>query len=38
LLFTRIVRAGNYVIRVRSFGETAGGAFRLIVTPLKSLP
>jgi hypothetical protein len=38
LLFTRIVKAGNYVIRVRSFGETAGGAFRLIVTPLKSLP
>jgi hypothetical protein len=38
LLFTRIVKSGNYVIRVRSFGETAGGAFRLMVTPLKSLP
>lgn len=38
LLFTRIVKPGNYVIRVRSFGETAGGAFRLTVTPLKSIP
>jgi hypothetical protein len=38
LLFTRIVKPGNYIIRVRSFGETAGGAFRLTVTPLKSIP
>jgi hypothetical protein len=38
LLFTRIVKPGNYIVRVRSFGETAGGAFRLMVTPLKSVP
>ncbi len=38
LLFTRIVKPGNYIIRVRSFGETAGGAFRLTVTALKSMP
>ncbi len=38
LLFTRITKSGNYVIRVRSFGETAGGPFRLIVTLLKSIP
>ncbi len=38
LLFTRIVKPGNYIVRVRSFGETAGGAFRLTVTSLKSIP
>jgi hypothetical protein len=38
LLFTRITKPGNYVIRVRSFGETAGGPFRLMVTPLKAIP
>jgi hypothetical protein len=39
LLFTRIIKPGNYVIRVRSFGETAGGPFRLTVTPLtKAMP
>ena len=36
LLFTRIVKSGTYIIRVRSFGETMGGKFRLMVTPLKS--
>ena len=35
LLFMRIVKSGTYIIRVRSFGETTGGAFKLIVTPLK---
>ena len=35
LLFMRIVKTGNYIVRVRSFGETAGGAFRLTITPLK---
>ena len=36
LLFMRIVKSGPYIIRVRSFGETTGGAFKLTVTPLKS--
>jgi hypothetical protein len=35
LLFMRVVKTGSYIVRVRSFGETAGGAFQLIVTPLK---
>ncbi|MBP5976127.1 PPC domain-containing protein [Brasilonema sp. CT11] len=35
LLFTRIVETGNYVIRVRSFGETGIGSFRLKVTRLQ---
>lgn len=38
LLFMRITKSGNYIIRVRSFGETAGGAFRLVVTPVKAIP
>jgi hypothetical protein len=36
LLFMRIVKSGVYIIRVRSFGETTGGPFKLTVTPLKS--
>ena len=36
LLFMRIVKSGVYIIRVRSFGETTGGVFKLMVTPLKS--
>lgn len=35
LLFTRINQTGNYIIRVRSFGETGGGAFNLRVTRLR---
>lgn len=35
LLFMRVVKTGAYIVRVRSFGETAGGAFRLMVTPLQ---
>ena len=35
LLFMRVVKTGTYTVRVRSFGETAGGPFRLIVTPLQ---
>ncbi len=35
LLFMRIVKSGAYIIRVRSFGETTGGTFKLMVTPLK---
>ncbi|MEC4819941.1 MAG: PPC domain-containing protein [Scytonema sp. PMC 1069.18] len=35
LLFTRVVETGNYIIRVRSFGETGVGAFKLKVTRLQ---
>ncbi|MGD1873506.1 MAG: PPC domain-containing protein [Mastigocoleus sp.] len=35
LLFTRINKQGKYVVRVRSFGETGGGKFKLKVTRLK---
>jgi hypothetical protein len=37
LLFTRITKAGTYFIRVRAFGELAGGNFKLKVTLLKPL-
>jgi hypothetical protein len=37
LLFTRITKTGTYFIRVRAFGELAGGNFKLKVTPLKPL-
>ena len=35
LLFTRITKAGMYVIRVRAFGETGVGSFKLKVTRLR---
>lgn len=35
LLFTRINKSGNYVIRVKAFGETVGGSFKLKLTRLK---
>lgn len=35
LLFTRITEAGRYIIRVRAFGETSGGAFKLKATRLR---
>lgn len=35
LLFTRITKPGKYIIRVRSFGETGIGTFKLKVTKLK---
>jgi hypothetical protein len=35
LLFTRIVEPGTYIIRVRSFGETGVGKFKLKVTKLQ---
>jgi hypothetical protein len=35
LLFTRIARTGNYIVRVKAFGETAGGSFKLKLTRLK---
>lgn len=35
LLFSRITEAGRYIIRVRAFGETSGGPFKLRVTRLR---
>ena len=37
LLFTRINETGNYIIRVRSFGETGVGEFKLNVTKLQKV-
>ncbi|MEA5513543.1 PPC domain-containing protein [Nodularia sp. UHCC 0506] len=37
LLFTRIPETGNYIIRVRSFGETGVGPFKLKVTKLQAV-
>ncbi len=35
VLFTRITQSGRYIIRVRAFGGTSGGAFKLKVTRLR---
>ncbi|KAF3884202.1 MULTISPECIES: PPC domain-containing protein [Nostocales] len=35
LLFTRVSETGSYIVRVRSFGETGIGAFKLKVTRLQ---
>jgi hypothetical protein len=35
LLFTRIKKTGSHIIRVRSFGETGIGKFKLKVTVLQ---
>lgn len=37
LLFTRITKEGTYIIRVRAFGETGIGSFKLKVTRLRPL-
>ncbi len=37
LLFTRIAETGTYIIRVRSFGETGVGNFKLKVTKLQAI-
>jgi hypothetical protein len=37
LLFTRITKAGTYIVRVQAFGETTGGNFKLKVTRLKPI-
>lgn len=37
LLFTRIIEAGVYIIRVRAFGETGVGSFKLKLTRLRPL-
>lgn len=38
LLFMRITKTGQYIVRVQSFGETAGGDFRLTLTKLQKVP
>lgn len=35
LLFTRITKSGQYVVRVRSFGESSGGRFSLKLTRMQ---
>lgn len=37
LLFARISEPGTYIIRVRAFGETGGGQFKLKLTRLRPL-
>lgn len=37
LLFARITEAGDYIIRVRAFGETGGGNFTLKLTRLRPI-
>lgn len=37
LLFTRIAEPGTYIVRVRSFGETGIGSFKLKVTRLRPI-
>ena len=37
LLFARINEGGDYIIRVRAFGETGGGTFRLKITRLQPI-
>ncbi len=37
LLFARIAKTGTYIIRVRAFGETGVGTFKLKVTRLKQV-
>lgn len=38
LLFTRIAKTGRYIIRVRAFGQTGNGNFKLKVTRLQPIP
>lgn len=35
LLFARITETGEYIVRVRAFGETGGGKFKLKITRLR---
>ncbi|MEY3334523.1 MAG: hypothetical protein RLZZ176_2826, partial [Cyanobacteriota bacterium] len=37
LLFTRVIETGTYIIRIRSFGETGLGKFKLKVTKLQEV-
>lgn len=38
LLFSRVTKSGNYIVRVRAFGETGVGPFTLKVTRLRPVP
>ena len=38
LLFMRITKSANYVVRVKAFGETAGGPFKLKLDRLRPVP
>jgi hypothetical protein len=37
LLFARITESGTYIVRVRAFGEAAGGKFKLKLTRLRPI-
>lgn len=37
LLFTRITETGKYIIRVRAYGKTSGGPFKLKLTRLRPI-
>lgn len=37
LLFARIAQTGQYIIRVRAFGDTSGGSFKLKITRLRPI-
>lgn len=37
LLFTRIIEKGKYIVRVRAFGQTGGGSFKLKVSRLQNV-
>jgi Bacterial pre-peptidase C-terminal domain len=37
LLFARITEAGDYIVRVRAFGETGGGNFKIKLTRLRPI-
>ena len=37
LLFTRIAEAGRYIVRVRAFGQTGSGNFKLTITKLQPI-
>ena len=38
LLFARVTETGDYIVRVRAFGETGGGKYSLKVTRLRPTP
>lgn len=38
LAFARVAEAGNYIVRVKTYGATGGGAFSLEVTRLQPAP
>jgi hypothetical protein len=38
LLFMRITKSGSYIVRVKAFGETTGGKFKLQLDRLRPVP